>query len=100
MAERTPVASQTGPDNVTEEVKDAARLELACVQMWVVDEGTRESIRETERFPQHSEAMTEPDVHGEEIDIRTVTVTLEDDGPDLGKALLDVELICPMWRRW
>ena len=63
-------------------------------------EGTRELIRETERFLQQCEAITELDVHGEEIDIRTVTVTLEDDGRDLRKALLDVEQICPMWRRW
>ena len=43
-------------------------------------EGTQESIRETERFLQHREAITELDIHGEEIDIRTVTVTSEDKG--------------------
>jgi hypothetical protein len=34
-AERTPVVSQTGPDNETGKVRDAARLELACVRTWV-----------------------------------------------------------------
>ena len=47
-------------------------------------EGTQESIRETERFLQHREAITELDIHGEEIDIRTVTVTSEDKGGPRG----------------
>ena len=39
-AKRTPVVSQTGPDNVTGEVRDPARLELACVRTWVDEEET------------------------------------------------------------
>jgi hypothetical protein len=76
--ERTPVVSQTGPDDVTDEARDAARLELACVRTWVNEEDTRESVREAKQFPQDGEAMTEPDVPEKEVDIRTVTVTPAD----------------------
>ena len=37
-----PVVSQTGPKDVTDEVRDAARLELACVRTWVDEDDTRE----------------------------------------------------------
>ena len=80
-AERTPVVSQTGPDDETGKVRDAAVLELACVRTWVDEEETRESVRETKRFPQDGEAMTELGVHGKEVDIRTVTVTSAEGRP-------------------
>ena len=95
-AERTPVASKTGPDDVTKEVKDTARLELLCVQTWVLQRGTRETIRETGGFLQHREAITEPDVHGEEIDIRMVTVTSEDNGGSVCLVVL-VVVSCFIW---
>ena len=45
-AKQTPVVSQTEPDDVIDENRDAARLELACVRTWVDKEDTRESMKE------------------------------------------------------
>jgi hypothetical protein len=60
---------------VTDDARDAARLELACVKTWVKEEDTRESVRATTRFPHDGEAVIKPDVLETGIDIRTVTVT-------------------------
>jgi V8-like Glu-specific endopeptidase len=72
--EQTPVVSQTAPEYVRDDARDAARLELACVRTWVKEEDTRESVRETTRFPHDGEAVIKPDVLDTEIDIRTVAV--------------------------
>ena len=69
------MVSQTTPDDVTDDARDAARLELACVRTWVKEEDTRESVRETTRFPHDGEAVIKPDVLETEVDIRTVAVT-------------------------
>jgi hypothetical protein len=68
------VVSQTTPDDVTDDARDAARLELACVRTWVKEEDTRESVRETTRFTHDGEAVIKPDVLETEVDIRTVAV--------------------------
>jgi hypothetical protein len=73
--EQSPVVSQTAPDDVTDDARDAARLELACVKTWVKEEDTRESVRATTRFPHDGEAVIKPDVLETGIDIRTVAVT-------------------------
>ena len=89
---------------MTDENRDATRLELACVRTWVNEEDTRESVREATRFPQDGEAMTEPDVPEKEVDIRTVTVTPADGGGGLGEALGRPSLMKgrygQYWRQW
>ena len=45
--EQSPMVSQTAPDDVTDDARDAARLELACVKTWVKEEDTRESVQAT-----------------------------------------------------
>ena len=94
--EQMPAVSQTGPDDVKDEARDAARMESAF-QTWVKEEDTRELAREAERFPQDGESMVEQDVPEKEIDIRTVMVTPADGGGDLGEALLEVGKIWPVF---
>jgi hypothetical protein len=92
--EQSPVVSQTAPDDVMDDARDAARLELACVKTWVKEEDTRESVRATTRFPHNGEVVLKPDVLETGIDIRTVTVMSTDDESSLGEATL---AIAQMW---
>ena len=80
--ERAPNTSQTVPNDVTGEVEDAARLELACVKTWVGEEDTRESTQLFERFPLNGATVTERDVHEEEVGVRTVTVRSDNEEHD------------------
>jgi hypothetical protein len=93
--EQSPVVSQTAPDDVTDDARDAARLELACVKTWVKEEDTRESVRATTRFPHNGEEVLKPDVLETEIDIRTVTVVSTDNESSLGEATLAIDQMWP-----
>jgi hypothetical protein len=87
--------SQTAPDDVMDDARDAARLELACVKRWVKEEDTRESVRATTRFPHNGEEVLKPDVLETGIDIRTVTVMSTDDESSLGEATLAIDQMWP-----
>ena len=53
---QTPVVPQTEPANVTD--KDAARLESAYVRAWILQETTRELVKEVKRHPQGDGAVS------------------------------------------
>ena len=93
--EQSPMVSQTAPDDVTDDARDAARLELACVKTWVKEEDTRESVRATTRFSHNGVEVLKPDVLETEINIRTVTVVSTDDESSLGEATLAIDQMWP-----
>ena len=53
---QTPVVPQPDPANVTD--KDAARLESAYVRAWILQETTRELVKEVKRHPQGDGAVS------------------------------------------